>query len=409
VTRLACWLYAAAIACWFAATCVWGVPLWSRWAVLAAALPAVVACWVTTRRFARPSGVVVPLVLLVGYGLLLGIASKAAGLALAKATMFGATTLTCLLGGVLLVERYGRDRLFAVWRLAWRVLLAYSVVALALGLWPRSGVGLYGPTGNPNMFGVLLVSLGTVLFLPQPPGARRSGVFALEAAVGLALLLMTRCRSAMLGVALATTAVILLGHGPRRWMWSAVVVVCAVTVLLAMPRASVDHVRSVVHKTSGVGQSDVEGGALGTRLPTWKVSWGAMLSGLPLGHGWGVKEHAPREWSLDFQSLGYGREEGTSWLPIGEELGFPGLLFVAWIWFLLARRALSLPSRNRPLAYAVLATMFGIASFEGWFLSPGSWESMFFWSAVGILFARPAPERVPVFVPMPLAPAVSSR
>ena len=68
----------------------------------------------------------------------------------------------------------------------------------------------------------------------------------------------------------------------------------------------------------------------------------------------------------------------------------PGLALVAWLWILLFRRARSCPSRIRTLAYAVLTTLFVVASFEGWFLTPGNWESMAFWSSVGILFARPA-------------------
>jgi hypothetical protein len=136
-----------------------------------------------------------------------------------------------------------------------------------------------------------------------------------------------------------------------------------------------------------------------------------MVAALPFGMGWGVKEDAPKSWTMDVQSLGHGREEGTSWLPVGEELGLPGLGLVAWLWIAALRAARGQPHRVRILAIASLTILFVIASFEGWFLSPGNWESMAFWSSLGLLLARPAPSiapsRAPAPLPLPAATAAS--
>jgi hypothetical protein len=55
----------------------------------------------------------------------------------------------------------------------------------------------------------------------------------------------------------------------------------------------------------------------------------------------------------------------------------------------------------------MLVLLFVVASFEGWFLSPGNWESMVFWGTIGILLARPAPSAVPMRAPDRPPPALA--
>ncbi len=152
---------------------------------------------------------------------------------------------------------------------------------------------------------------------------------------------------------------------------------------------------------SSVTEGTTLGEMASTRMTTWEESWKGMKAGLPLGLGWGVKAGQMPVWTFDVKTLGYGREEGTSWLPIGEELGIPGFLLFGWLWFLLARAIGPSPSRPRVVVGAALAGYFVLATFEGWLLSPGNWETAAFWTTLGILLARPAVAGAPLPAPSP--------
>lgn len=379
--------YAAMVGVWFAAASVGGSSMWMRWVCLAAALATAVVARFTLPGRVRPPKALFWLSLLVLYGILLSSASKSSGLAAAKSIVFAATTFACLLGTAALVEGFGRERLISVWRILWRALLVWSVVMVPLGRWRSGGEGLYGPTGNPNQYATILLSLGLVLCLPD---ARR-GVGTLwkaEAIVGSALLLLTRSRATLAGVAVGCVVALLAGSGRRRWLLSGALLLLAGVTFVALPDSSVRQAESVAE-----GSTIKE--MMQTREHTWEVSWDAMLAGLPFGFGWGVKEHTPKVWEFDTQSLYYGREEGTSWLPVGEELGLPGLFLVAALWVSLLVGAAGQPTRPRLAALAGLAAYFVLASFEGWFLTPGNWESMGFWTSMGILLARPREAAAP--------------
>ena len=77
-------------ACWLGAATTGGASMWMRWALLAGTLPAVLLAWVSAPRHVRPAAVLTPLALLVGYGLVLGVASDSPGLAILKCAAFGA-------------------------------------------------------------------------------------------------------------------------------------------------------------------------------------------------------------------------------------------------------------------------------------------------------------------------------
>jgi hypothetical protein len=360
--------------------------------------PALAVAWiariVTPRRTSLPP-VLLPLALLLLYGLGLSVASRSTDLAFWKSAALGVTATAALACGAALVERLGRDRVLSLWRWVWRAFLAFSLVAFATGRWRAATAGLSGPTANPNMYAALLVTLGLVL-LGGGRDRRLRWPVAIEIACGAALLLATRSRASMAGLAMAVVVAVLLGRSARRW-WTAgaIAVVCAL-VLLLTPELSVRRVEDVLEVSGGRS-------VFATRAATWEASWDAMLAGLPFGFGWGVKENAPREWALGAVSTGYGREEGTSWLPIGEELGLPGFALWAWIWWVLFRSAARAPQRLRPLAAGAVTYYFVLATFEGWLLSPGSWECWVFWVTIGVLLARPRRD-LPAAPPTPRRP-----
>ena len=385
---LAAWLVPVMGAVWYGAVTGWDAAFWLRWVVVGPALAlAWIALLVGPRRTRLPR-VVLPLVLLVAYGLGVSVASKSSDLAFWKATAFGVTAMAALVCGAVLVERFGRSRVLVLWRWCWRAFLVFGLLALATGHWERDSAGLAGPSNNPNMYAALLVTFGLVL-LNVHHVQRLGWLYVLESGAAVALLFATRSRASMAGAAAAVVLAVVLGRRARRW-WIAggIALVCALALLLT-PEVTLRGMEDVL-EVSG-GRSVFE-----TRAATWEASWDAMLAGLPFGFGWGVKELNPREWSMDAVSTGYGREEGTSWLPIGEELGLPGFVLWVWIWWALFRGAATSPHRLRPLAVGALGYYFVLATFEGWLLSPGSWECWAFWLTNGILLARPQPVGHPV-------------
>jgi len=278
-----------------------------------------------------------------------------------------------------------------------RVLLVVAMAAYAGGAWRRGPEGLYGPTGNPNMFGSILATFGLVVLVPSAKDRTR---WLLVEGLGLVILLLaTRARASFASVLAAATVSIALGTNPRRWAWVTFGLVLLGVTLVASPDRSVATFSNVAE---GATVRDV----LATRTGVWKESWDAMVEGLPFGYGWGVKK-GQKAWEFDVKTFGFGREEGTSWLPTGEELGLPGLLIVGWLWIRLATRSRRQPGLVARFGLTALTLYFVLATFEGWFLSPGNWESMAFWTTLGIAFAAARPVSWPEG-PAPLEPPSTS-
>lgn len=385
MVSLNAWMHAVLVGCWLLATM--GLQGHWRWVALALAVPIGVLVRAAGSPRVSMARVLVPTTLLVGYGLALAPTSALPGLAIAKCVTFGLTVFACLSGGAALVERFGRDRIIEVWRAFFRATLLVCVVAVPTGLWLRGPEGVYGPTGNPNMFGAILLILGLVEVIP--PARRLTLLYAAELAATVALLVATRARASIAAACGATAVAFLLHQGRGRWAWAGFLVAIGSAALLFTPEASF---REAVQVAEGSSTREI----LQTRLGNWEVSWDAMTQSLPFGQGWGVKHGVTRKWAFDLKTWGYGREEGTSWLPVGEELGLPGLFLVAWIWWCAIASVRAAPARSRVLGGAMLTAYFILASFEGWFLSPGSFECAAFWTTLSIVFARLSDARLPV-------------
>jgi hypothetical protein len=385
--RLGSLSFAAMGLAWFAAACTAGIATWIRWPLLALALLTVGLARATRRSVVALAPVAVPLALLAAYGIGLSAFSRAPALAFAKCVVFTATAWTCLQGGALWVDRFGRDAIFARWRTVWIVFLAVAVAGSVLGRWRTGPEGLYGFTGNPNQLASLVGSLGLLLFVPYGLQIRNWKTWV-EGVASVGLVLATRSRTAIAAVAGAIVVALVVGRARHRWGLVAVPLLVAAASFVFLPDQSVRQVQTVA-------DTPTFGGILRTRESNWRASWEGLVEGMPMGLGWGVKAGKTPEWNWDSRTWGYGREEGTSWLPIGEELGLPGIALFLWIWVVLARAAHS--AVLQPLALGGLTFFFVMATFEGWLLSGGNWESFAFWTFVGVVLAHPrvAPAPLP--------------
>lgn len=129
-----------------------------------------------------------------------------------------------------------------------------------------------------------------------------------------------------------------------------------------------------------------------SRRPVWEETMAAIALTGPMGAGFGVFA----DWHLDrlplLTSVGYGREHGSAWLAVREQLGYPGqaaflLLGLALLKTLsdvirLRYRGACSPA---PVLLAGIALgLYAVSFFEAWTVSPAAPESMIFWSSVGI-------------------------
>jgi hypothetical protein len=374
-------VYLAMVATWLLAACIAGSAIWLRWVFLAVGLVVLPPVRIVAARRTRLPPLILPLAILSAYGVVLGLTSRAPALALAKCVTFATTVGVCLVGGTLLVERFGRTPFLSGWRLAWRLFLALAVAGTVTNYWRHDSGGVYGPTGNPNQFASIVCSLSLVLFA-DAWDRRSTKWLAVETALGAYVLLATRARASMAAIAVGTAVAILVAQGRGRWL-----AVGGVLLVLAAAAAFVPE--QTVERASDVLEIRHDSDVWDTRRPAWETSFDAMVAGLPFGFGWGVKLHGGTQWEGQMQALWHGREEGTSWLPVGEELGFPGMILMGWLWVALARSAMHAPRSVRRLSCGGLAFFFTLATFEGWLLSPGNWESMAFWTFVGVMLARP--------------------
>jgi hypothetical protein len=395
MSRWAALSFLAMAATWFVAACTTGPATRLRWPVLAATVAALAVARILHPSRVRVPPIGVPLALLGAYGVVLSAFSAVPALALTKCVVFVATVSACVLGGALCVELWGRDAIFRGWRRLWLVFLGVSVAGLALGRWASGPEGLYGFTGNPNQFAALVGSIGLLLFLPSGPRGWRVSA---ETAVAAALIVATRSRTVIAAVGAAAIVALAVGRGWQKWALAAAPVLVAGAAFFFLPEQSLAQVRSV---------ADTERVAdlFRTRESNWAESWDAMNAGLPFGFGWGVKRDPMRGgWSLsEGRTWGFGREEGTSWLPIGEELGLPGFVLFAWIWIAIVRSAHG--AVLQPVALGGITFFLVMATFEGWLLSPGNWESFAFWAFVGIVLASPRRAAAPAPARPPSLPA----
>lgn len=135
-------------------------------------------------------------------------------------------------------------------------------------------------------------------------------------------------------------------------------------------------------------------GLLGSREKPWELSYNGAVQGGWIGQGYGVS-YGQNDFNFDFNlsSVGYGREKGNSQLAIVEETGLIGLilysLFICAIVIKLIILNINVYERNDKILVGIVSGIFlGMLAqsvFEAWWTSPGSLESVYFWTLVGVI------------------------
>ena len=289
-------------------------------------------------------------------------------------------------GGFLWAQRYGfRGAL-------WCLIPIVAVAALA-GL--GGGVSIEGNapgdrfeglTGNSNMLGSL-AAMSMPMLLWQSFGQtshNRFRHFWRVAALVMAVILALSVSRSAIGATLITGSGLLLSRGIRRGS----LIVLAVTALIGFSALLAPEILQSTGNTYILKDTF---GVLDTRAEVWAESYAQALKGGVFGGGFGATI-GDTSFEGGLKSVGYGREQGNTQLAVWEQTGVVGLILyslivVALLWSALSVMRSARTGEDKEVAGIVLGALAGflfMGVFEAWWVAPGSPESIFFWSLVGI-------------------------
>lgn len=330
----------------------------------------------------------------IGWTALTVLWSDVPGLSFLKAVALAITTLSLVSGGVYWAQ-------YAKPANPMTFLAPVGVLALAAGLlglktyrYISGGVPLFeGLTDNVNGFAIIIVVGMTYPLYAAWRAARmaawaRAATWSVIVLVLLAFLVMTRSRASIAagGCVLLAFAMAAL---PRR-----VILVGAACAVVAVGAVALTPLsKTIVGHASHFLDKGHDQDPYFTRRDVWRISYEHAVSGGLIGLGLGASdEPAGRPDEGDSLATGYGREKGSSQLAIVEETGLVGLaIYGCLMWRLfwtLISRTITLTDRDAKVAAALaiglLAALVAQSVFEAWWTSPGSFESMVFFSTAGV-------------------------
>lgn len=311
-----------------------------------------------------------------------------------KASLMAAVFVVASVGGFHLGRRADSDtQILFSWAAAGLFWAGLTVVGVGLGR-GFGETGFRGGTSNENMFasGAAMVSFPLSEYLLATPWSHRPWVRTVAKASPWLwgfLILLSRSRGGLVVYLIVASVWWFTGVRRRRLSWFVPVgaLACSFVLLLGMPSVA-GEVQGFVYKQPESGEDFFY-----SRRRNWIETEAAIELVGPLGAGLGVAADEPfRSDMISMNTtVGYGREQGSAWLALREQLGFPGqavyaLIGVAIVAALL-RAAASTRSGHagvaRSLLWAIALGLYAVSFVEAWTVAPGSAEAAFFWTAVG--------------------------
>lgn len=257
-----------------------------------------------------------------------------------------------------------------------------------------------GLAGNPNTFGILVVSILPFLLwgaYRNRAHPRKKWIWMALVAVAVIFLVRSHARAAIV-------AAILLGMGfcvslklPR----TSLVLVLIAGSLFTAAVAGTSFFDAIYEEyvLKGATQEYIfrysqgasTGGILYSREGPWQESWAAAEKGGLFGVGYGVSV-GDTSFQGGLTAQTYGREKGNTQLAIVEETGVVGLALYCLLLAILFTRLVSAYLREKAsdmkIALGIVTgclagfTVEGLA--EAWWVAPGSAESVYFWGLAGV-------------------------
>lgn len=203
-----------------------------------------------------------------------------------------------------------------------------------------------------------VVALVSYAFALQP-GKRVAFCWAIFTAA-VAVVLLTRARTALATVIAGVVAIHIVGRPARQWIFLAASVATLVASVLIIAAASDLLDGGGVNSVANLGRSDDRGDLTG-RLPLWNFVWDESAGHRLEGFGWGGFWLSDRVHSAYDALNWFPRHAHNAYLQIMVNLGLVGLAIVVAIGLIALRRAASLVVRTGLPEYsALLAVLVGI-------------------------------------------------
>lgn len=250
----------------------------------------------------------------------------------------------------------------------------------------RSGLRLVGPFGNfakMATYLVLVVPVFTMCSLSDfiKKGGRSASFYTFSLSIaGAVLLYLTRCRGAMIGLAVAF---FILFFYKRWWKVLGLGILLCFMIVAVMPKAMIFHY-DITNKEQSLRE----------RYRLWKRALD-VIEAKPLT-GTGINTynvaHAKYDKEKHWRVRGYYAHNG--YLQLAAEIGLPGIFCFLWFLFMFFRRTLQAVVRVRgsPEEYIQLGLVTGLMAFLFYAAGDNNLQSppslMMFWYLAGILRAR---------------------
>jgi O-antigen ligase len=254
----------------------------------------------------------------------------------------------------------------------------------------RAGLAYYeGLTDNPNMFGSLLVmALPFLLWLAyRYRTSQTKWIFIALMVIAGIFLARSFSRSSMMSAAMVGVGFCLSLRLSRA---AFILIIIGGALLVAVIAGST--ILTTTYQTYVLkGVNEDVGGLLYTRQQVWDKSYENAKRGGWFGVGYGVTV-GDMKFQGGLSAVGYGREKGNTQLAIIEETGVIGLAFYSILLLALFARLISAHLREKTpdvkvalgLVTGGLAGLTTMSFLEAWWVSPGSPESVYFWSLAGV-------------------------
>lgn len=312
--------------------------------------------------------------------------SEAFDLSMSKSLALFLTSFSFYIAGIYWGESARWGHLFDFLAPVAMVTFASSLLGYFFSPAAFNGFMFQGFVGGSNMLGLLVfVSLPAILwkFYKMPAGSANKKLYVSAAALMLFFLYLTYSRSSMLAAGCVIGSFMYV-VSLKRTLTLAYLLLFLLLITYAF---RYEYLEAIIRETVFKKSDSV----LFSRAQTWEESLEQARKGGLLGGGYGVTIGYDA-WAGGLTAVGYGREKGSSQLAIAEETGLVGLFFYSVLMVsVISSLVMSLKAAREidtrvalSLCLGVVTGLFLNSCFEGWWVAPGSFEYVAFWSVAGV-------------------------
>ena len=319
-------------------------------------------------------------------------------LSFSKSCLFFITSITVMSAGIEWVRLHPVEHCFDYLRIFTAIILLAGFIGFYFrSSYDREGtITLYsGLVHGANMFGTLLaMSLPFLLWNGYKNWTKTTHRIKWIVLIGscLMFLVLSLSRSAIMAAALTSLGFLINLNLNKKIYFLSLSIIFVFIVFAINPSLVTNTLTKYLYKAGLPTQTQ---SLFFTRKTSWESSYDGAVQGGWFGLGYGISNGKDNDFSLSSRltSQGYGREKGNSQLAIVEETGLVGFMIYTLLIFTiaikLAKLHINAHTREDKILIGIVSGIFmGLLAqscFEAWWTSPGSPESVYFWTLVGVI------------------------